>query len=419
MFIQVLTGITDAMVAQAPRIESVLPAFLEFARDSVLVAHNAGFDVSFLKEAARSTGHPWPGFRVLDTVHLARQLVMKDESRNHKLSSLAVVFGATTTPDHRALHDARATVDVLHGLLERVGNLGVHTLEELSSYTSRVTPAQRRKRFLAEHLPPLPGVYIFKDERGRPLYVGTSRNIRARARSYFTASEQRTRMAEMVGLATSIQPIVCQTTLGGAGPRAAPHRRPQAALQPTFAEPRAGHLGQADPRAVPPALDRPRGQARRRPLPRPVPVEALRRGRRRRRPRGRAAAAVHRQALGPWGPLRVRARPDGPVRRSLFGAAVRRGVRGSRRRRDRPAHRRRPPGHRRAAGADGGPVGAGAVRGRRHGPRPAAPPRPRGRPDPAHRPAGRPARRSSRRGVPRPAGGSWSASATAGWPVPA
>ncbi|MDQ6715430.1 MAG: DEDD exonuclease domain-containing protein, partial [Actinomycetota bacterium] len=102
---------------------------------------------------------------------------------------------------------------VLHGLLERVGNLGVHTLEELSSYTSRVTPAQRRKRFLAENLPTSPGVYIFKDERGRPLYVGTSRNIRARARSYFTASEQRTRMAEMVGLAASIQPIVCQTTL--------------------------------------------------------------------------------------------------------------------------------------------------------------------------------------------------------------
>ncbi len=212
-FIQVLTGITDSMVAQAPRIDSVLPAFLEFARDTVLVAHNAGFDISFLKEAARSTGHAWPGFRVLDTVHLARQLVGRDESRNHKLSSLAVVFGATTTPDHRALHDARATVDVLHGLLERVGNLGVHTLEELSSYTSRVTPAQRRKRFLAEHLPPLPGVYVFKDERGRPLYVGTSRNIRVRARSYFTASEQRTRMAEMVGLATSIQPIVCQTTL--------------------------------------------------------------------------------------------------------------------------------------------------------------------------------------------------------------
>ncbi len=212
-FIQVLTGITNAMVAQAPRIESVMPAFLEFAGDSVLVAHNAGFDISFLKAAASLTGHPWPAFRVLDTVHLARQLVTRDEARNHKLSSLAALFQATTTPDHRALHDARATVDVLHGLLERVGNLGVHTLEELASYTSRVTPAQRRKRFLADDLPSRPGVYVFRDEVGRALYVGTSRNIRARARSYFTASEQRSRMSEMVGLATSIQPIVCQTTL--------------------------------------------------------------------------------------------------------------------------------------------------------------------------------------------------------------
>ncbi len=212
-FIQVLTGITNAMVAQAPRIESVLPAFLEFARDSVLVAHNAGFDVSFLKAAAAGTGHPWPGFRVLDTVHLARQLVSREEARNHKLSSLAALFNASTTPDHRALHDARATVDVLHGLLERVGNLGVHTLEELASYTSRVTSAQRRKRFLADAMPARPGVYIFKDEQGRPLYVGTSQNIRTRVRSYFTASEQRSRMSEMVGLAASIQPVVCQTTL--------------------------------------------------------------------------------------------------------------------------------------------------------------------------------------------------------------
>ncbi len=212
-FIQVLTGITNAMVAPAPRIESVLPAFLEFARDSVLVAHNAGFDISFLKAAAAATDHDWPAFRVLDTVHLARQLVTREECRDHKLSSLAVLFAATTTPDHRALHDARATVDVLHGLLGRVGNLGVHTLEELSSYTSRVTPEQRRKRFLADALPALPGVYVFKDEQGRPLYVGTSQNIRVRVRTYFTASEQRSRMSEMVALAASIQPIVCQTTL--------------------------------------------------------------------------------------------------------------------------------------------------------------------------------------------------------------
>ncbi|MFZ1287792.1 MAG: DEDD exonuclease domain-containing protein, partial [Candidatus Phosphoribacter sp.] len=212
-FIQVLTGISNAMVATAPRIDAVLPAFLEFARGSVLVAHNAGFDVGFLKAATAAIGERWPGFQVIDTVTLARQLVGNDEARNRKLGTLAALFGADTVPDHRALHDARATVDVLHALLGRVGNVGVQTLEELASYTSRVTTAQRRKRFLADDLPAAPGVYVFKDGQGRPLYVGTSHNIRSRARTYFTSSEQRTRMAEMVSIAASIQPIVCQSVL--------------------------------------------------------------------------------------------------------------------------------------------------------------------------------------------------------------
>jgi DNA polymerase-3 subunit epsilon len=150
---------------------------------------------------------------VVDTAHLARQLVTRDEAPNRKLSTLAQLFGATTTPDHRALHDARATVDVLHALLARVGNLGVVTLEELTTYSSRVSSAQRRKRYLAEGLPSAPGVYLFKDRQGRVLYVGTSRDIRRRVRSYFTASEQRTRMAEMVGIAESVTPVVCHTTL--------------------------------------------------------------------------------------------------------------------------------------------------------------------------------------------------------------
>ncbi|PKW25600.1 DNA polymerase-3 subunit epsilon [Phycicoccus duodecadis] len=212
-FIAVLTGITDAMVAGAPRIEAALPAFLEFAAGSVLVAHNARFDVSFLKAAAARTEHPWPGFPVLDTVHLARQLVRRDEVPNHRLGSLARLFRSRTTPDHRALHDARATVDVLHGLIERVGNLGVHSLEELLDYTARVSPARRRKRHLADDLPDAPGVYLFKDGHGHVLYVGTSVSIRTRVRSYFTASEHRRRMGEMVRLAESVSPVVCATTL--------------------------------------------------------------------------------------------------------------------------------------------------------------------------------------------------------------
>jgi len=212
-FIAVLTGITDSMVAAAPRIEQVLPQFLEFAAGTVLVAHNAPFDVGFLRHFAEQQGRPWPRFEVLDTAKLARRVITRDDAPNCKLSSLAVAFGSSTTPNHRALSDARATVDVLHGLLERLGNLGVHTLEELQTFSARVSSAQRRKRHLAEQLPHAPGVYLFRDERGRVLYVGTSRDLRTRVRTYFTASETRTRMGEMVALAAGVTGIECTTAL--------------------------------------------------------------------------------------------------------------------------------------------------------------------------------------------------------------
>ncbi len=213
-FIAVLTGITDAMVAGARRIDAVLPAFLEFlGADAVLVAHNAPFDVGFLRAACAASGRDWPGPVVVDTARLARALVSRDEAPDCKLGTLARVFRAGTTPDHRALSDARATVDVLHGMLERLGGLGVRSLEELRTYTSRVSPAQRRKRHLAEGLPHAPGVYVFRDAQDRVLYVGTSKDLRTRVRTYFTASETRSRMAEMVGLAASVTPVVCATAL--------------------------------------------------------------------------------------------------------------------------------------------------------------------------------------------------------------
>ncbi|SDR86863.1 DNA polymerase-3 subunit epsilon [Nocardioides scoriae] len=212
-FIAVLTGISDSMVATAPSIETVLPAFLEFARGCVLVAHNAPFDVGFLQHFAAQQQRPWPAFEVVDTARLARRVITRDDAPNCKLSSLAVAFGSTTTPDHRALSDARATVDVLHGLMERLGGLGVHTLEELSTFSSKVSPAVRRKRHLAEHLPHAPGVYLFRDEQERVLYVGTSRDLRTRVRTYFTASENRARMGEMVRIATSVSHVVCATPL--------------------------------------------------------------------------------------------------------------------------------------------------------------------------------------------------------------
>lgn len=215
-FVSVLTGITDLDVARAPLLAAVLPAFLEFSRDCVLVAHNAPYDMGYLRAACEALGYAWRPRGVIDTARLARSAVGRDEVANHKLATLARHFHASTTPNHRALDDARATVDVLHGLIARLGSVGVTTLEDLSGYTNRVSDTVRRKRHLADSLPSAPGVYIFNGPRDETLYVGTSRDIRARVRTYFTASEQRSRMGEMVALATSVTPLVCASPLEAA-----------------------------------------------------------------------------------------------------------------------------------------------------------------------------------------------------------
>lgn len=212
-FIAVLTGITDALVAGSPSVSTALPAFLEFARGAVLVAHNAPFDVGFLRRGAARLDLAWPGFTSVDTARLARRALTRDEAPNCKLATLARLFHTTTEPCHRALSDARATVGVLHGLLERVGNLGVQSLEELCAFSAQVPERVRRKRYLAEGLPTGPGVYVFRDAQQRPLYVGKSSELRSRVRSYFTAAETRTRMVEMVALAERVDAVPCSTGL--------------------------------------------------------------------------------------------------------------------------------------------------------------------------------------------------------------
>src|SRR5690606_38894102 len=144
--IAVLTGITNRMVADAPPLGQVLPSFLAFAEGCVLVAHNARFDHGFLRRACAGLDYETPRWLVLDTAAMARQILLADEVPNCKLATLARHFRSPTTPNHRALTDARATVDVLHGLIERVGNLGVHTIEDLREFTRKVSPGRRAKR---------------------------------------------------------------------------------------------------------------------------------------------------------------------------------------------------------------------------------------------------------------------------------
>lgn len=208
-----LTGITQAMVSDAPKLDEVLPAFLEFAAGAVLVAHNAPFDTGFLRAACADLGYRWPKQSVVCTVRLARRVLSRQDTPSCRLSALAELFGATTMPTHRALDDAKATVDVLHALLERVGAVGVQSLEELLDYLPQVTPAQRRKRGMAAHLPEVPGVYLFLGPNAEVLYVGTASNLRRRVRQYFTGSESRGRIREMVALAERVDGIECAHSL--------------------------------------------------------------------------------------------------------------------------------------------------------------------------------------------------------------
>jgi DNA polymerase III subunit epsilon len=136
--IEDLTGICDQMLAAAPKLPAVLPGLLTFAGGCVLVAHNAPFDVGFLRAACAECGLAWPRYTVLDTVMLARQLLNPDEVPDCKLGTLAGYFRAGTTPSHRALADARATADVLGWLIRRLAHRGIRTLDQLRAWPAVV-----------------------------------------------------------------------------------------------------------------------------------------------------------------------------------------------------------------------------------------------------------------------------------------
>ncbi|HEX9765670.1 MAG TPA: DEDD exonuclease domain-containing protein [Nitriliruptorales bacterium] len=212
--ITAVTGITDHLLRGAPRVEDVLGPFLEFVRDVVLVAHNARFDVGFLNAELLARGWPRLDNPVLDTAALARRL-LRDEVRSMRLAVLANHLRARTAPNHRALPDARATVDVLHGLIERAGSLGATTVEDLQDLCRSRSDRAFRKLDLVRGAPSKPGVYRFIDARGEVLYVGTSRNLRSRLRTYF-GQDPRRRIADMVREAVRVDWTVCPTAVEAA-----------------------------------------------------------------------------------------------------------------------------------------------------------------------------------------------------------
>ena len=188
--ISVITGLTDAVLAPAPRIEQVLTSLRSFIGDAVFVAHNASFDLGFLRAALARLDFEEYRPVVVDTLALARRL-LRDEVRNFRLGTLAERFGIENRPSHRALDDARATCDLLHILIERAAGWGVTGIDDLVGVASLAGHPQAAKLRLTDDLPRRPGVYLMVDGSGVVSYVGKATNLRQRVRSYFGGDDRR------------------------------------------------------------------------------------------------------------------------------------------------------------------------------------------------------------------------------------
>jgi len=181
-FIASLTGIDNAMVADAPRFEAVAPRLLELLDGAVLVAHNVRFDHGFLKNAF---GRMDIDLRVrqLCTVRLSRKLY--PQHKGHGLDAILRRHGLHSTARHRAMGDVDAVLDFL--ALAR-GELGVdrlrHAARELVSGVASVPP---HLETALHDIPDATGVYLLYGEARQPLYVGKSLHLRERVLAHFQA----------------------------------------------------------------------------------------------------------------------------------------------------------------------------------------------------------------------------------------
>ncbi|MGH2883310.1 MAG: exonuclease domain-containing protein, partial [Solirubrobacteraceae bacterium] len=194
--VQRLTGITQAMVDGAPSLENVLPAVARELRGRVMVAHNAPFDRRVLRRAFELIGLDWPNPPVLCTAALARKLLPLQRRRG--LGVLADALGIEVETAHRALADAETCARVLCALFPRLCANAVTIGDAVAlgkPHRKRVTGRKRRTPAMTPppqldfgDLPTDPGVYLFRDDAGRVLYVGKSVSIRSRARAHFAPS---------------------------------------------------------------------------------------------------------------------------------------------------------------------------------------------------------------------------------------
>lgn len=178
-----LTGITNSDVTDAPYFEDIAAQLFAFMNGAIFVAHNVLFDYSFLKREFAGAGYDFKP-KLFCTVKMSRALW--PEHQGHSLQKIITRHGISFTARHRAYDDAKAMYDYVKLTIAQKGHAAFRENIQKQLKTKSLPPNVDEAVIL--NLPEGPGVYIFEDDTGAPLYVGKSVNIRSRVRSHFTGA---------------------------------------------------------------------------------------------------------------------------------------------------------------------------------------------------------------------------------------
>jgi DNA polymerase-3 subunit epsilon len=191
-FVAALTGISNDMVKDAPTFQEVAEKIFELTENKIFVAHNARFDYGILRGEFKRIGIRF-NRKQLCTVKLARQIV--PGLKSYSLGRICKDLGITVESRHRALGDAQATAQLFEKLVMNDRRELIRSMLEEELHESIFPPSLSRE--LVDDLPEETGIYYFLDEKGKPLYIGKSQNIRKRVISHFSRDIQEERFLEM------------------------------------------------------------------------------------------------------------------------------------------------------------------------------------------------------------------------------
>lgn len=208
IYITALTGIDNAMLADAPVFEDVALQIYQLLNDKVFVAHNVNFDYSFLKHHLSLAGYDLQCSK-LCTVRLSRKLLPGKTS--YSLGKLCSALQIPIQNRHRAGGDADATSILFNMLLEAdLGGVIAEMLKKTSK--EQVLPPHLDKKVILK-LPNQPGVYYFKDNKGKIVYVGKAKDLKKRVTSHFTGNKPNRQRQDFLRTIYHVDYVICGTEL--------------------------------------------------------------------------------------------------------------------------------------------------------------------------------------------------------------